>query len=103
MTRYLVGDTPAAAAARAWWSTINRLADTGKLEDHSAGVVWTFFSRRITGQKKERTAHAESTKLQVLESDADAKICIFSKRPWSVQNWEKGASNKRETMTAYPL
>jgi hypothetical protein len=39
-------DTPAAHAARAWWDTVNLLPDTGKLEDQSAGVVWTFVSRR---------------------------------------------------------
>ena len=44
MTHY--PDTPAAQEARAWWDTINLLPDTGKLEDQSAGVVWTFISRR---------------------------------------------------------
>jgi transposase len=44
MTHY--PDTAAAREARAWWDTINLLPDTGKLEDQSAGVVWTFVSRR---------------------------------------------------------
>jgi transposase len=44
MTHY--PDTPAAREARAWWDTVNLLPDTGKLEDQSAGVVWTFISRR---------------------------------------------------------
>jgi hypothetical protein len=39
-------DTPPAHAARAWWDTVNLLPDTGKLEDQSAGIVWTFVSRR---------------------------------------------------------
>jgi hypothetical protein len=42
----LYADTPSAQQAAAWWRTVNLLPDTGKLDDLSAGVLWSFISRR---------------------------------------------------------
>ena len=42
----LTPDTPSTQPARDWWAARNLLADTGKIEDESAGTQFTFISRR---------------------------------------------------------
>ena len=40
-----VADSPETHDALGWWSNVNQLPDTGKLDGLSAGVLWSFISR----------------------------------------------------------
>ena len=74
----LMSDKLSATQARDWWRGVNRLKDTGKLDDLSAGTQWNFVSRR---------GKACCTSIQQMEHarSGTARSCGCSRR-WTKQS-----------------